>query len=171
MFEQAQCKHPFIVLKDIKCDDLESLLSYMYVGEVNVVQEKLSGLIKAAECLKIKGLAVLDEEPTPTKISKRPSDNSIHSEPKRRRQDDTNNSSSSTIRQSINRSEDRRKSSDQSPSNKFRNSTVNSRDTSIENSYSKESRPPPSPSLPDRPLEVKSEEFENSEDAVSIFIH
>ena len=64
----------------------------MYVGEVNVVQEKLSGLIKAAECLRIKGLAVPDEEPSPTKQSsreKRTIDNSISSDPKRRRQDDS----------------------------------------------------------------------------------
>ena len=63
MFERTQCKHPVIVLKDIKSDDLEALLNYMYVGEVNVVQEKLGGLIKAAECLQIKGLAVPDEDP------------------------------------------------------------------------------------------------------------
>ncbi|KAA0186563.1 hypothetical protein HAZT_HAZT004248 [Hyalella azteca] len=69
MFEQTQCKHPVIVLKDIRSEELESLLSYMYVGEVNVVQEKLSGLIKAAECLRIKGLAVPDEEPATTKSS------------------------------------------------------------------------------------------------------
>ena len=67
MFERTQCKHPVIVLKDIKSDDLEALLNYMYVGEVNVVQEKLAGLIKAAECLKIKGLAVPDEDPMESK--------------------------------------------------------------------------------------------------------
>ncbi|MCL4125222.1 UNVERIFIED_CONTAM: hypothetical protein GTU68_052724, partial [Idotea baltica] len=63
IFERTQCKHPVIVLKDIKYDDLEALMNYMYVGEVNVLQEKLAGLIKAAECLKIKGLAVPDEDP------------------------------------------------------------------------------------------------------------
>ena len=64
MFERTQCKHPVVVLKDIKSEDLEALLNYMYVGEVNVTQESLSGLIKAAECLKIKGLAVPDEDPS-----------------------------------------------------------------------------------------------------------
>ncbi|XP_018010409.1 zinc finger and BTB domain-containing protein 7A isoform X11 [Hyalella azteca] len=64
MFERTQCKHPVIVLKDIGADDLEALLSYMYDGEVNVLQENLSSLIKAAECLKIKGLAVADSDPT-----------------------------------------------------------------------------------------------------------
>ncbi|XP_047737416.1 longitudinals lacking protein, isoforms H/M/V isoform X6 [Hyalella azteca] len=93
MLEQTHCKHPVIVLKDIQNEDLESLLSYMYVGEVNVVQEKLSGLIKAAECLKIKGLAVPDEEPAEAKSTgvfreKRTNDNIVSSEAKRRRQDD-----------------------------------------------------------------------------------
>ena len=67
MFERTQCKHPVIVLKDIKSEDLEALLNYMYIGEVNVVQENLAGLIKAAESLRIKGLAVPDEEPVHNK--------------------------------------------------------------------------------------------------------
>lgn len=40
----------------------------MYIGEVNVVQDKLAGLIKSAECLRIKGLAVPDETPPPPHI-------------------------------------------------------------------------------------------------------
>lgn len=64
MFDRTQCKHPVIVLKDIASDELEALLSYMYDGEVNVLQENLSSLIKAAECLKIKGLAVADHDPS-----------------------------------------------------------------------------------------------------------
>ncbi|KAF2349628.1 BTB/POZ domain [Trinorchestia longiramus] len=65
MFEKTHGKHPVIVLKDIKKEVFEALLKYMYIGEVNVVQEKLAELINAAECLKIKGLAVPDEEPEP----------------------------------------------------------------------------------------------------------
>ncbi|KAG0722758.1 Longitudinals lacking protein, isoforms A/B/D/L [Chionoecetes opilio] len=61
MFERTNCRHPIIVLKDIRKEDLEALLNYMYVGEVNVLQNNLSGLIKAAEGLRIKGLAVPDE--------------------------------------------------------------------------------------------------------------
>ncbi|KAK8752150.1 hypothetical protein OTU49_012248, partial [Cherax quadricarinatus] len=63
MFERTNCKHPVIVLKDIRHEELEALLNYMYVGEVNVLQNELAGLIKAAECLMIKGLAVPDEAP------------------------------------------------------------------------------------------------------------
>ena len=39
----------------------------MYLGEVTVLQEDLQGLIKAAECLKIKGLAAPDELPEKSK--------------------------------------------------------------------------------------------------------
>ncbi|XP_042875320.1 longitudinals lacking protein, isoforms A/B/D/L-like isoform X8 [Penaeus japonicus] len=63
MFEKTACKSPVIVLKDIKCEDLEALLDYMYLGEVNVRQSDLASLIKAAENLRIKGLAVPDDEP------------------------------------------------------------------------------------------------------------
>ena len=172
MFEETQCKHPVIVLKDIRSEELESLLSYMYVGEVNVVQEKLSGLIKAAECLRIKGLAVPDEEPSPTKQSsreKRAIDNSISSDPKRRRQDDMGSSFS---RQSnINRGDERRKSS--GDSNKFRSSNVNNtsnnlstRDESVERSPStRESRSLPSqqqqPQQQQQPSDVKTEEADD----------
>ncbi|XP_042227450.1 longitudinals lacking protein, isoforms H/M/V-like isoform X2 [Homarus americanus] len=74
MFERTNCKHPIIVLKDIRHEELEALLNYMYVGEVNVLQNELAGLIKAAECLMIKGLAVPDEAPSKdSKESKRSS--------------------------------------------------------------------------------------------------
>lgn len=69
MFERTNCRHPIIVLKDIRKEDLEALLNYMYVGEVNVLQNNLSGLIKAAEGLRIKGLAVPDESPAETETS------------------------------------------------------------------------------------------------------
>ena len=41
----------------MKKSNLEALLTYMYVGEVNVKKNELPGLIKAAESLRIKGLA------------------------------------------------------------------------------------------------------------------
>ncbi|XP_045582574.1 protein bric-a-brac 1 isoform X5 [Procambarus clarkii] len=63
MFEQTPCKHPIVVLKDVKPEELEALLSYMYAGVVNVAQNDLARLIKVAELLKIKGLAVPDEPP------------------------------------------------------------------------------------------------------------
>ena len=64
IFDRTPCKNPVVVLKDIQCKDLEFLLDYMYIGEVNVRQNELSSLIKAAECLKVKGLAVRDDDPS-----------------------------------------------------------------------------------------------------------
>lgn len=58
------CPKPVIVLQDIATHDFEALLDYMYLGEVDVHQNRLPGLIKAAEYLHIKGLATSDDDPT-----------------------------------------------------------------------------------------------------------
>ncbi|XP_042231894.1 protein bric-a-brac 1-like isoform X2 [Homarus americanus] len=47
-----------IVLNEARAQDVECLLDYMYCGQVNVRQANLASLLKTAECLKIKGLAV-----------------------------------------------------------------------------------------------------------------
>ncbi|XP_047478197.1 longitudinals lacking protein, isoforms H/M/V-like isoform X25 [Penaeus chinensis] len=103
MFERTNCKHPIIVLKDIRHEDLEALLNYMYVGEVNVLQNELAGLIKAAECLMIKGLAVPDE--APTKESKRSSGSGKEDSPiaKRRKKDDEPRLSTTSVNQHVQR--------------------------------------------------------------------
>ncbi|KAK4318832.1 hypothetical protein Pmani_010154 [Petrolisthes manimaculis] len=67
MFEETPCKHPVIVLSEIHREELEALLSYMYAGYVNVAENKLARLIKVAELLEIKGLAVPDEPPNGSK--------------------------------------------------------------------------------------------------------
>ncbi|MCL4120717.1 UNVERIFIED_CONTAM: hypothetical protein GTU68_020471, partial [Idotea baltica] len=38
ILSRTKCQHPVIVLKDIKHNDLEALLNYMYAGEANVAQ-------------------------------------------------------------------------------------------------------------------------------------
>ncbi|XP_045113193.1 modifier of mdg4-like isoform X2 [Portunus trituberculatus] len=63
IFEQTPCKHPIIVLANIQQAELEAILSYMYDGAVTVSQSNLPRLIKVAELLQIKGLAVPDEPP------------------------------------------------------------------------------------------------------------
>ncbi|XP_050687257.1 zinc finger protein 263-like isoform X13 [Eriocheir sinensis] len=94
MFEHTPCKHPVVVLKDIKCSDIEALLSYMYDGVVSVLQQDLARLIKAAELLQIKGLAVPDEPPMkeqPTKKNAYPwssRDDRSSPHPKRRRREE-----------------------------------------------------------------------------------
>jgi len=49
-------QHPLLYLKGVKFTDLQSVLSFMYHGEVNVAQEELNSFLAVAEELKIKGL-------------------------------------------------------------------------------------------------------------------
>lgn len=56
LFIDLPCKHPIVVLKDVKYSEIKAILEYMYRGEVNVAQEQLGGLLKVAEVLKVKGL-------------------------------------------------------------------------------------------------------------------
>ncbi|XP_042892413.1 zinc finger protein 316-like isoform X6 [Penaeus japonicus] len=96
MFDNTPCKHPVIVLKDVLPDELEALLSYMYDGVVSVAQNDLARLIKAAELLRIKGLAVPDEPPKPegnrrkSTQSRNASDDRSSPHPKRRKGDESN---------------------------------------------------------------------------------
>ena len=78
IFEQTPCKHPIIVLSNIQQIELEAILSYMYDGAVTVSQTNLPRLIKVAELLQIKGLAVPDEPPksSSTPLHKRHSQDS-----------------------------------------------------------------------------------------------
>ncbi|EZA54232.1 hypothetical protein DMN91_000581 [Ooceraea biroi] len=56
LFLELPCKHPVVVLKDVKYSEIKAILEYMYRGEVNVAQEQLTGMLKVAEALKVKGL-------------------------------------------------------------------------------------------------------------------
>lgn len=56
LFMENDCRHPIVILKDIKVSEIKAILEYMYKGEVNVAQDQLAGLLKAAETLKVKGL-------------------------------------------------------------------------------------------------------------------
>ena len=62
ILRQTNFPNPTLILQDIRCEDLEALLDYMYLGWVDVKQSNLATLVKAAECLKLKGLAIPDEE-------------------------------------------------------------------------------------------------------------
>lgn len=56
LFTDLPCKHPVVVLKDVKYVEMKAILEYMYRGEVNVAQDQLAALLKIAEALKVKGL-------------------------------------------------------------------------------------------------------------------
>jgi len=49
-------QHPLLYLKSVKFTDLQSVLNFMYHGEVNVAQEELNSFLSVAEDLKVKGL-------------------------------------------------------------------------------------------------------------------
>ena len=49
-------QHPLLYLKGVKFNDLQSILTFMYHGEVNVAQEDLNSFLSVAEDLRIKGL-------------------------------------------------------------------------------------------------------------------
>ncbi|XP_023331613.1 transcription factor GAGA isoform X4 [Eurytemora carolleeae] len=49
-------QHPLIYLRGMKFADLESVLNFMYYGEVNVAQDELNSFLAVAEDLRVKGL-------------------------------------------------------------------------------------------------------------------
>jgi len=49
-------QHPLLYLKGVKFGDLQSVLNFMYHGEVNVAQDELNSFLAVAEELKVKGL-------------------------------------------------------------------------------------------------------------------
>ncbi|RWS05165.1 Protein bric-a-brac 1-like protein [Dinothrombium tinctorium] len=62
LFMSNPCKHPIVILKDVRFVDLKAIIDFMYRGEVNVSQDQLSALLKTAETLKVKGLAEVTEK-------------------------------------------------------------------------------------------------------------
>ncbi|CAK9829396.1 Longitudinals lacking protein-like [Anthophora retusa] len=64
IFKENPCQHPVIILKDMKCNEIESLLKFMYQGEINIKQEDLSTFLKVAQTLQIRGLTTEDTSST-----------------------------------------------------------------------------------------------------------
>ncbi len=54
----TKCKHPVIFLKDVEASHVALLLRYMYLGQIAVKKEELGTVLKAADYLKIRGLAM-----------------------------------------------------------------------------------------------------------------
>ena len=78
IFTDNPGKHPIIVLKDVRCWEMQCILDFMYKGETSVPEPQLTSLIKAAESLKVRGLTSNDQfppgvslhsEPSPTNLS------------------------------------------------------------------------------------------------------
>ena len=71
-------QHPLLYLKGVTFNDLQSVLNFMYHGEVSVAQEELNSFLAVAEDLRVKGLT----QAKPGTESKRPDKST--SQPKER---------------------------------------------------------------------------------------
>merc|ERR1712038_54562 len=82
-------KHPIVYFKDVNPKHLEQLLSYMYRGEINVLQDDLGPLIETARGLQIKGLADAGGDGGNSRKEHKSSHNGLpsqpHNQPKRSR--------------------------------------------------------------------------------------
>jgi len=56
ILRKHQHQNPLLYLKGVKYTDLQSVLNFMYHGEVNVAQEDLNSFLAVAEDLRVKGL-------------------------------------------------------------------------------------------------------------------
>ncbi|XP_053685549.1 uncharacterized protein LOC128735089 [Sabethes cyaneus] len=62
IFSETPCKHPVVIIKDVKWEELRALVEFMYRGEINVGQEQIRPLLKLAEMFQIRGLAEVKHE-------------------------------------------------------------------------------------------------------------
>uniref|UniRef100_A0A0C9QRN7 Ab_0 protein n=1 Tax=Fopius arisanus TaxID=64838 RepID=A0A0C9QRN7_9HYME len=62
------CQHPIVILRDVASSDMESLLRFMYHGEVHVGQEQLAAFLKTAQMLQVRGLADVNSSTAGTKV-------------------------------------------------------------------------------------------------------
>ena len=46
LFISHPCQHPIVILKDVKYEDLCTIIHFMYYGEVNFAQEQLDSVLK-----------------------------------------------------------------------------------------------------------------------------
>jgi len=64
VFRRNPHQHPLLYLRGIKYRDIESILQFMYHGEVNVAQEDLNNFLSISEELRVKGLTQGKDEKT-----------------------------------------------------------------------------------------------------------
>jgi len=64
-------QHPLLYLKGVKFTDLQSVLNFMYHGEVNVAQEELNSFLAVAEDLRVKGLTQNHNQVTEKRTEKK----------------------------------------------------------------------------------------------------
>ncbi|KAJ6640649.1 Protein bric-a-brac 1 [Pseudolycoriella hygida] len=85
LFFENPCKHPVIIMLDIKWPVLKAAIDFMYKGEINVCQDQISPLLRVAEMLKIRGLADVNGNDNEIAIPQQSKVNSDVNESKRQR--------------------------------------------------------------------------------------
>ena len=68
IFEWTPCINPVVVINNVTSKELEALLDFMYIGEVSVKDSLIPDIMRAAECLRIRGLSLLDEDAVKTNL-------------------------------------------------------------------------------------------------------
>lgn len=66
ILQDNPCRHPVLIFRDLRHDDLHALLHFMYHGEVSVPQHRLASFLAAAETLQVRGLTDEAEKPPET---------------------------------------------------------------------------------------------------------
>lgn len=56
-FMENPCKHPVVIFKNVKFEDLTNIVEFMYKGEVSISQDSLSSFLHVAEMLQVRGLS------------------------------------------------------------------------------------------------------------------
>lgn len=56
-FMDNPCKHPVVIFKNVKFEDLANIVEFMYRGEVSISQDSLSSFLHVAEMLQVRGLS------------------------------------------------------------------------------------------------------------------
>jgi hypothetical protein len=74
-------QHPLLYLKGVKYTDLQSVINFMYHGEVNNAQEELNSFLAVAEDLKVKGLTQSQSEKPQKTPNHDHSSRKIHKQP------------------------------------------------------------------------------------------
>jgi len=79
VLRRNQHQHPLLYLKGVNYTNLQSVLNFMYHGEVNVAQEELNSFLSVAEDLKVKGLTQNQQSSDPKfKVTSRNNQDTKH---------------------------------------------------------------------------------------------
>ena len=74
--------HPLLYMKGVRYNDLESLLNFMYYGEVSIAQEELNSFLAVAEELQVKGLTQKENTSSGSSSQRLNNVNTNHQTPK-----------------------------------------------------------------------------------------